>query len=226
MGSARALVMAVVFYIVFTASAGAMAFIGYLLPSYAPLFFLMALLMVNGAGFVLFWTSTVEGNVWIARRLGRENRGVVGFCEKGAYVNMISGDFSQQEIQYRAESYKLKREAIFYRGTGTPYILFNVGDSEPINISAAQRVLDSSENTGFLRDMTTLIEFMMRNQMYRLLMIIGIAAIVVTVLGVIFLHFVSIDPVSQKVDIVSNQIAAIGKAVVSPSPVPAAIPSG
>jgi hypothetical protein len=199
-------------------SAGAFYFISTLLPEFAPLAIIAALLMINAAGFLLFWSLTVEGNTWMARRLGRQNIGIAEFHEPGAYFNSVAVNFSNVELQYRGESYKLKREKIEYRANGIPYIHFNVGDSEPVSVNDKTRAFDSTENTGFLRDMTTLIEYMMRNQMYRLLLILSIVIIALVILATLFLHFVSVDTVSQKADIILNQVANIGKAIISPSP--------
>lgn len=214
----------VIIYIFMTISAGAFYFISILLPDFAPIAIIAALLMINGAGFLLFWSLTVEGNVWIAMRMGRQNLGIANFHEQGGYFNCIAVNFSNVEVQYRGESYKLKREKIERRANGTPHIHFNVGDSEPLGITDQARAFDSTENTGFLRDMSTLIEFMMRNQMYRLLLILGVVSIVVTVLGVIFIHFVSVDPVDQKANYIASQIGNIAKALTSPTP--SVIPHG
>lgn len=224
MSSKKAMLIGTLFYGFMTVSAGAFYFISTILPDFAVLALIAALLMLNSSGFILFWSLTVEGNTWIARRLARENIGVASFHEPGAYFNDVAIDFSKQEAMYRGESYILRRDAIEYRANGIPYIHYNVGDSEPISVSKKDRVLNSSENTGFLRDMTTLIEYMMRNQMYRLLLILGIASLALIILAVVFIHFVSVGGLEEKVIHVSNQIAGIAKSL--PTPTPSEIPHG
>lgn len=213
-----ALVIAFVFYLMLTASAVSFYFISSLLPAYGAFFIVAALLAINGAGFILFWSLTTEGSVWIARRLGRKNLGIDIFWEKGSFARFIPVMVSGLDVQIKGAYYKLRNNAMFYRSGGTPYIIHKEGDAEPILLEEREHVSDASENTQYFRNVETLIEYMMRSQQYRLLLIVSLLAIGITIIAALFIYFVGIDPVSQKADIISNQVAAVGKMLVSPTP--------
>lgn len=216
-------------YVLLTASSGAFYFISLLIPEYGIVFFLMTLLMINGAGFILLWSFTAEGGTWIARRLGRKNVGIVRFFETGSFAQFIPADFSKEDFLIKGLHYKNKEDAIYYRGsTGIPYIDFKINDPEPINLSNLDKRGSAEENTGYFRDIETLIEYMMRNEKYRMLMILIVASIAVTAIGIIFLYFVGIDPINQNTETAIrglNQIITKLTPSISPTPIPS-IPTG
>lgn len=106
-------ILAFMVYILLTASSAAFYFISVLLPEYGIVFFIMTLLMINGAGFILLWAFTAEGGTWIARRLGRKNVGIIRFFETGSFAQFIPADFSNEDFLIKGKHYKNREDAIY-----------------------------------------------------------------------------------------------------------------
>lgn len=176
-------------------------------------------------GALFFYSTKLEGNVWLWRRFASGNIGIACFLESGRFMRYLIIDLSKDKIEIDKQIYRIVRERIIYRaGTGIPYLYYvsSIGENiNPIEMDVLKPVGDNKIVTAFIKEQMALWKAWAFQQVQQQFLIALIGLGLVMIAGFALLYFVGIQPLDEKIGQVGTYLV---KAVPMPTPTP--IPTG
>ena len=178
-------------------------------------------MMMGGA--LLFYSTKLEGNVWIWRRFGSGNIGIACFLEGGRFMRYMIVNLSNDKIEIDKQIYRIIRERIIYRaGTGIPYLFYisGIGENiEPLAMDTLKPVGDNKIVTAFIKEQMALWKSLAFQQIQQQFLIALIALGLVMIAGFGLMYFGGIQPLD-------DHLVKVGSAIIKALPTPVPTPMG